>query len=112
MKHSKRKLTSGRRSLHAVDGRSWRYHRLSQQGASKWVLGNNWVTKWDKERFCHIGIDGTKVTDWKVDRPKAAREAIECVISASSNENKISYSGAAARPLHGRSAGSSGRDDA
>lgn len=68
----------------AVDGLSWRYHRLSQQGVSKWVLGNSWVTKWDKERFCRIGIAGEVVRDWKVARPKAARQAIEYVLSASS----------------------------
>jgi hypothetical protein len=57
----------------------WRYHRDAMAGVSKWVLGNNWVTKWDKDRFCIIGFEGQR-TDWKVDRPNAAREAIECAL--------------------------------
>jgi len=62
----------------------WKYHRDSRNGVSKWVLGNSWVTKWDKQRFCIIGILGER-TDWKVGRPKAAREAIECVLGESPN---------------------------
>jgi len=55
---------------------SWQYHRDKINRVSKWMLGNNWVTKWDKDRFCIIGFQGAR-TDWKVDDPKAAREAVE-----------------------------------
>jgi hypothetical protein len=65
-------------------GRRWKYHRDSRNGVSKWVLGNSWVTKWDKQCFCIIGILGER-TDWKVDRPKAAREAIDCALGESPN---------------------------
>lgn len=68
-----------------IVGRRWKYHRDTRNGVSKWVFGNSWITKWDKQRFCIIGILGER-TDWKVDRPKAAREAIECALGESPNE--------------------------
>lgn len=72
-------------SLQRMVGRRWKYHRDSRNGVSKWVLGNSWVTKWDKQRFCLIGILGAR-TDLQVDRPKAAREAIECALGKSPND--------------------------
>jgi hypothetical protein len=73
----------------AVLGGPWKYFRDAKNKVSKWTLGNNWVKKWDKDRFCVIGLNGQR-TDWKVDSPQAAREAVECEIMPP-NDQELSH---------------------
>ncbi len=40
----------------------WTYHRIKDAGCSKWISGNNWVTKWDNDPILHIGINGQHQT--------------------------------------------------
>ena len=39
---------------------TWTYHRNAKAKCSKWVSGNNWVTKFDAGIICHVGINGVK----------------------------------------------------
>ncbi len=54
----------------------WKYFRDKKAKVSKWTLGNNWVTKWDIDKFCIIGINGTR-SDLKTDSVETAKEYIE-----------------------------------
>ena len=54
---------------------SWKYHRDSRASVSKWVLGNSWVTKYDKEEYCRIGLRGNVVRGWGIKSPRRARLA-------------------------------------
>jgi hypothetical protein len=58
----------------------WKYHRIGT--SSKWVLGNNWVTKFDGDRVCVLGINGKRSEGLLTNSPKIAREHIESLIAA------------------------------
>jgi hypothetical protein len=54
----------------------WNYRRLD--GVSKWTAQNkHWVTKYDLEATCHVGINGKPVKSWFIEDPGKAREAVE-----------------------------------
>ena len=78
------------RSVERRVGRRWKYTRHSRARASKWVWQNHWVTKFDDQQFCSIGINGGRAVGWKVDSPKAAREAVECALGEPPNGCKLS----------------------
>jgi hypothetical protein len=55
----------------------WKYHRSLEVGASKWIAGNNWVTKYDNDRVCVVGLNGSRVDGLYIGRPKDARKYVE-----------------------------------
>lgn len=55
----------------------WKYYRVRDHQASKWVSGNNWVTKYDDEGYCYIGINGKRVDGHQITDPKQARRYVE-----------------------------------
>lgn len=62
-------------------GSDWKYVR-PRKGVSKWIKDDrHWVTKFDDERFCVLGIHGA-VVDVKIEDPKDARNWIEGWLAA------------------------------
>lgn len=58
----------------------WKYHRAKDSAASKWVIGNSWVTKFASWRFCVIGLLGERIDDrreLKIEKPAKARAFVE-----------------------------------
>lgn len=56
----------------------WKYHRISHLRASKWVLGNNWVTKYDGVIGCVVGFNGAQLIDGSFHpSPSKARKWVE-----------------------------------
>lgn len=76
----------------------WRYHRATKAKASKWVMTDpmgrkHWVTKFDAQKLCVIGYAGER-TDWMVQEPSAARDAVECMVrSVESQTGELSDCG-------------------
>ena len=61
-------------------GGKWKYFRDAKNQVSKWTLGNNWVTKWDTDTFCTIGINGVLRHSWMIEEPANARKCVEDAI--------------------------------
>ena len=59
----------------------WKYTRIKSSKCSKWVCGDNWVVKYDGNKYCNIGINGNAKLPWMIEWPKDAREFIEKEIS-------------------------------
>ena len=59
----------------------WTYTRIKDAKCSKWVSGDNWVSKYDDEMFCAVGINGKRNHAWMIKSPKAARKAVESFLS-------------------------------
>lgn len=62
----------------------WKYYRAGgvKESASKWVLGNSWVTKFDDKPHCVIGINGARATGAPVfTKPRHARAWVESQLS-------------------------------
>lgn len=55
---------------------TWKYIRFKNYKCSKWISGDNWVTKFDDEKFCHIGINGKVIRSWMIESPMKARREI------------------------------------
>ena len=58
----------------------WEYHRLGDINCSKWVSGNNWVTKFDEKTYCTVGINGKRDKSIWVESPSKARRWVEKIV--------------------------------
>jgi hypothetical protein len=58
----------------------WKYTRVKSAKCSKWVKGDNWVTKHDGEKFCHVGINGKPNRAWMIESPSEARKCVESIL--------------------------------
>jgi|DEB0MinimDraft_4_1074332.scaffolds.fasta_scaffold31159_1 hypothetical protein len=70
----------------------WTYTRIKSAKCSKWVSGDNWVTKYDDEMFCAVGINGKRNHAWMIENPKEARKAVESVLSNAEVSGGVSRS--------------------
>jgi hypothetical protein len=59
----------------------WKYHRLKQAGASKWVSGNNWVTRFDDGGYCAVGVNGERLREYHETDPAETRKMVEEILS-------------------------------
>lgn len=59
----------------------WKYTRIKSAKCSKWVCGYNWVTKYDDEKFCHVGINGKPNCEWMIESPIEARKSVESFLA-------------------------------
>lgn len=66
----------------------WTYNRIKGAKCSKWVSGDNWVTKYDDEMFCIVGIKGKRNNAWMIENPKEARKCVESFLSNTSDEQR------------------------
>ena len=56
---------------------SWKYNRIKSAKCSKWVRGNCWVTKYDDQPLCIVGVLHKKVDDYYETNPRIARKWVE-----------------------------------
>ena len=59
----------------------WKYTRIKSSKCSKWVCVDNWVTKYDDEKFCHVGINGKPNRAWMIESPIEARKSVESFLA-------------------------------
>lgn len=59
----------------------WKYFRDAKRKVSKWTLGNNWVTKWDTQHYCIVGVNGQRFHSWMIEDAATARVRVEEYLS-------------------------------
>lgn len=67
----------------------WKYTRIKSAKCSKWVCGDNWVTKYDEEKFCHVGINGKPNRALMIESPIEARKSVESFLANAKSDAPI-----------------------